>query len=196
MKVTTGFSKPYVAKYSNSNGTTTYTEGMLAGRGVSVNISPESSDANIFYADNTEAENVPGIFTGGTAELTIDGLEQDAEAMIAGTGKVDEDGWIKYDDDQETPMLGFGCVRRRLGGGKVTYQAMILPKVSAQYINDEANTQEDTIDFQTTAITFDLHRDDTAKHEWKRLGKDVETEAEAETMIKTFFSITDSTTTG
>lgn len=190
MKVTTGFSKPYVAKYSNTNGVTTYTGGMKAGRGVSVNISPESSDANIFYADNGEAENVPGIFTGGSATLTIDGLEQEAEAMIMGTGEVDKDGWIKYDDDQTTPFLGFGCIRRRLGGGKVTFQAMVLPKVSAEYINDEANTQEDSIDFQTTEITLDIKRDDTAKHEWKRLGKDVETEAEAEEMIKKFLGIT------
>lgn len=188
-KVTTGFSKPYVANYSNNAGTVTYSNGMLAGRGVSVSIAPESSDASTFYADNHEAESVPGVFKSGTVTLTIDGLEQDAEAMIQGTAKVDEEGWLHYDDDQQTPFLGFGCVRRRLGNGKVTYQALVLPKVCANQITDEAATQEESVDFQKTEIGFEIKRDDTAKHEWKRLGKDVETEEAAEAMIKKFFSI-------
>ena len=71
-KVITGYSKPYVAKYSATGGTVTYSEGMPLARGVSVSISPEVGDANPFYADNVEAETVPGVFTGGTADLVVD----------------------------------------------------------------------------------------------------------------------------
>ena len=191
MKVTTGFSQPYMAKYKNEGGVVSYTGGKKVGRGVDVSISPESSDSSTFYADNSKAEDVPGTFTGGTATLTIDGLEQEAEAMVSGIGEIDEGGWIHYDDAQETPFLGFGCVRRRMGGGKTTYQAIVLTKVSPQQIKDEAKTQEDTIEFQTTQIVLDLKRDDTEKHEWKRVGKDCETEKEAEGMIKTFFKISE-----
>lgn len=188
MKVTTGFSKPYVAVYTNNNGAVTYSEGMVAGRGVSVSIKPESSDAVDLYCDNTTAESVPGTFKSGTATLTIDGLEQDAEALIFGV-TADEDGWLHFNDNQVTPFLGFGCVRRRLGGGKVTYQPMILTKVSADYVTDEAKTQEDSVDFQTTEITFNIKRDDTSTHEWHQLGKDFNTEAEAEAAVKKFLGI-------
>ena len=191
MKVTTGFSQPYMAKYKNEGGVVSYEDGKKVGRGVSVSISPESSDSSTFYADNGKAEDVPGTFTGGTATLTIDGLEQEAEAMVSGTGTVDENGWIHYDDAQEVPFLGFGCVRRRMGGGKTTYQAIVLPKTTPQQIGDGASTQEDTIDFQTTQIVLDIKRDDTATHEWKSVGKDCETEKEAEDMIKKFFKIAD-----
>ena len=83
-KVITGFSSPYVAKYSASGGTVTYSDGMRLARGVSVSINPEVGDANPFYADNVEAETVPGTFTGGTATLTVDGL---LEKFSVGVGK-------------------------------------------------------------------------------------------------------------
>lgn len=185
-KVTTGFSKPYIAKYAATGTTVVYTGAMLAGRGVSVTLSPNSSDDNTFYADNMQAESVAGQFTDGTATLTIDGLESAAEAMIQGLAEIDDSGWLHYDDDQEVPNLGFGCIRRRLGNGKTTYQAIVLPKVVPSQINDEASTQEDSIDFQTTEITLNIKRDDTAKHEWKRVSRDYETEAEAESALKAF----------
>ena len=47
--VTTGFSKPYVAKYSNTTGTTSYTGGMSLGRGVSFSLEPEVAEDNDYY---------------------------------------------------------------------------------------------------------------------------------------------------
>lgn len=73
-KVITGFSKPYVAVYSASGGTVTYSKGRELARGVGVSTDYEVGDSNPFYANNVEAENVPGVFTGGTATLTVDGL--------------------------------------------------------------------------------------------------------------------------
>ena len=73
-KVTTGFSKPYVALYAESSGTVTYSSGQLLARGVEVSIEPEVGDANKFYADNIVAETIAGIFQGGTATFTVDGL--------------------------------------------------------------------------------------------------------------------------
>ena len=81
-KVITGFSKPYVAVYSASGGTVTYSKGMELARGVGVSTDYEVGDSNPFYANNVEAENVPGVFTGGTATLTVDGLFAEAEELI------------------------------------------------------------------------------------------------------------------
>ena len=51
-KVTIGFSNPYVATYSAEGGTIKFGTPTVLARGVSVQIEPESSDDNNFYADN------------------------------------------------------------------------------------------------------------------------------------------------
>ena len=48
-KVCTGFSKPYIATYSESSGTITYSGVTALARGVGVSIEPEASEDNIFY---------------------------------------------------------------------------------------------------------------------------------------------------
>ena len=50
-KVCTGFSLPYVALYSASGNTVSYTSAQKLARGVNVDISPDNSDDNNFYAD-------------------------------------------------------------------------------------------------------------------------------------------------
>ena len=79
-RIITGFSKPYVAKYTvGTDGTTvTYSDGQILARGVEVQIEPEATEDNNFYADNVIAENEAGIFTGGTMTLTVDGLKDAA----------------------------------------------------------------------------------------------------------------------
>ena len=83
-KVCTGFSMPYVAKYSNVGSVVTYSGVMQLARGVSVSLSLDTTDDNVFHADNVSAETAAAIFTGGTAtgyDLTlgsgsfIDGFE-------------------------------------------------------------------------------------------------------------------------
>ena len=72
--VTTGFSLPYVALYSNPSGTNVYTSGQLLARGVSVSVEADTVDDNNFYADNILAETENGAVSGGTITLTVDGL--------------------------------------------------------------------------------------------------------------------------
>ena len=45
-RVCTGYSKPYVAVYSESSGTVTYTGGMRLGRGVSVSLDIDAAEAH------------------------------------------------------------------------------------------------------------------------------------------------------
>ena len=71
-KVCTGFSMPYVAKYSNVGSVVTYSGVMQLARGVSVSLSLDTTDDNVFHADNVSAETAAAIFTGGTATLTVD----------------------------------------------------------------------------------------------------------------------------
>lgn len=189
-RVITGFSKPYIAIYSNSGSTVTYTGGMVLARGVSVSLAPESADDNNFYADNVVAESAGGIFTGGTATLTVDGLNAAARKMALGLPEAAEDGWTNDGDSTAAPYLGVGYIVRYMSGGDVIYVPTVLAKTKLGIPEESANTQEDEIDWQTTDMEFTLMRDDTDNHNWRFIGADFTSEAEAEAALKTKLGIT------
>lgn len=189
-QVTTGFSLPYVAVYSTSGTTITYTSGQKLARGVSVSVSPETADDNNFYADNIVAEREAGVFTGGEVSLTVDGLFPAAERLVFGLPAAGSDGFTAYGDDMVVPYCGIGFVVRRQSEGAVGYQAVILPKTMFSLPGTEAATQEENIDWQTQELTARIFRADDDNRNWKYVGSVVTTEALAEASIKTFFSIT------
>lgn len=185
-KVCTGFSRPYVAKYTNSGGSVSYSQGQKLARGVNVSIEPNDvTDDNIFYADNVAAETERGTFTGATTTLTVDGLLPSAEALIMGLGSADADGGYTYDDTQSIPYVGIGFVARYMSGGTTSYTPIILLKNSFKPIPTSAATQEESIDWQTQELTANTLRSDAANHPWKYYGASYETEAEAEAIVKT-----------
>jgi len=189
-KVCVGFSKPYVAVYANSGTTVSYSDGRVLARGVDVSIEPETSDDNKFYADNTEAETDAGTFSGGTLSLTVDGLHQDAESLIMGLPAADQSGWISYGDSQTVPFVGVGYIAKYMSGGEITYVPTIIPKVVFNQISSAHATSEDSLNFQTQALTAQIKRADDADRSWKYLGEPQTTEALAEAAIKTKFGIT------
>lgn len=190
-KVCTGFSKPYVAKYSNTGSVVTYSGVMQLARGVSVSLSLNTTDDNTFYADNVAAETAPATFTGGTATLTVDGLLEAAEKFVLGLPEptnVEAGGSqvavSHYGDGMEIPYVGVGFVVRYQSAGVITYAPVVLTKARFQQPGLDAATQEESIDWQTQELTVDLMRDDTTNHDWKLVGADQSTEAAAEEVLK------------
>lgn len=188
-KVTTGFSKPYVAKYAATGGTITYSDGQLLARGVDVTISPETSDDNNFYADNVIAEVVASEFTGGTLSLTVDGLLEASERLILGLPAAATD-WTAYGDDMEIPYVGVGFIIRQQSAGDVVYVPIVLAKCKFSLPESAAATQEEDIDWQTQSLEATIMRGDDANRTWKYLGKEYTTEAAAEAALKTKLGIT------
>ena len=190
-KVCTGFSLPYVASYACANGVISYTGGQKLARGVNMSIEPDSSDDNKFYADNQVAETDSGSFTGGTLNLTVDGLFVAAERLIMGLPAPGSGAeWITYDDDQEIPYMGFGCIARYQSENAETFVPIVLTKVQFNQIQSSAETSEENKNFQTQSLTASILRGDDAKHSWKRIAaEDCETEAEAEALIKSALDI-------
>ena len=189
-KVLTGFSLPYVALYSATGGTVTHTSGQKLARGVSVSLEPTVGDDNRFYADNITAETAPGLMTGGTVTLTVDGLLEAAEKLILGLPESDANDWYHYGDQMDVPYVSIGFICRYQSDGVVTYTPVVLTKARFQTPSLTANTQEEEIEWQTQELTADLSRDDTANHDWKVVGEAQTTEALAEAMIKAFLNIT------
>lgn len=188
-RVCTGYSKPYVALYSATGGTVTYSSGQILARGVSVSASAESADDNNFYADNVISESENGVFTSGELSMTVDGLLGTAEKLIMGL-PASTSGFTDYDDDQVVPDVGVGFIARYMSGGVVTYVPYIFPRCQFSFPNVDAATQEENIDWQTTELTATIKRSENAKRTWKKVGDPEDTEAAAEAAIKTFFSIT------
>ena len=190
-KVCTGFSLPYVAKYACNDGVISYSAGRKLARGVDVSIEPDSSDDNVFYADNQAAETDAGTFTGGTLNLTVDGLFQEAEQMIMGLpAPANDSDWLDYDDDQVVPYIGVGYIARYQSDGVTTYCPTIIVKVQFNQIQSSHATSEDSLNFQTQALTAQIKRADDADRSWKYLGEAQTTEALAEAAIKTKLGIT------
>lgn len=189
-RIRTGFSLPYVALYTPSGTTVTYSNGQRLARGVSVSIEAEAEDSNIFYADNISAESAPGIFTSGTATFTVDGLKLEAERLIMGIPAADQAGFIHYGESLTIPYVGVGFIVRYMEDGVTSYVPVILTKCRFVTPGEDASTATDTIEWQTQEITATILRDDTTNHDWKLVGEAQTTEAAAEAKIKTFLSIT------
>lgn len=189
-KVTTGFSKPYVAKYNANGGVISFTGGRKLARGVQVSLEPTSSDDNKFYADNVEAESASGVFTGGTLNLTVDGLFMDAERFIQGLPAAGSDGWVAYGDNKETPNIAVGYLVRYMSGGVTTYVPTIIIKTKFGLFNQAAATQGEEIDWQTQELSATMMRADNANHDWKWVSEtEFPTEEAAELALQTKMGI-------
>ena len=183
-RVTTGFSKPYIALYNNQGGGVVgYTNCRKLARGVGVTLSPTSSDDNKFYADNVLAESAGGVFTGGEVTLTVDGLFIESYKMIRGIGAPRSDGWTVEGKNNNAPYIGVGYITRWMSDSVVGYTPTVLTKTKFSIPEESANTQGEDIDWQTEELTATLLRDDTVDEAWKMIGPDYGTEAEAEAAL-------------
>lgn len=182
-RVTTGFSKPYVALYDATGGEVSYTSGQYLARGVEVSIDAGDAGDNKFYADNITAELASSVFTSGTVTLTVDGLKEEASKLILGLPAA-EDGWTKYGISQAIPFVGVGFVVRMQEEGVVSYVPMILRKCKFAQPGTNAATQEEDIDWQTQELSAQILRDDTAASDWKWVGEAKTSEADAEAAIQ------------
>lgn len=172
-----GCSQLKFAKYSNSGTSVTYSDGGVAAKLVSLEISINAATDNDFYADNAVDETdrvfAGGTLTVGTNDLTdavskaILGLQEAALETISGvtdTGVKE----IFFDGRQVIPWLGLGMVVKHQRAGAAAWTAIILPKVMFAVPNDAAETQGKTISWQTPSLTASITRDDSANQVWKK----------------------------
>lgn len=165
-RVCTGFSHPYVALYHANAGVISYSNGRSLARGVDVSIEPDTSD-NKFYADNTVAEDASGIFTGGKAAVTVDGLKPDSHRLITGAPVAGTDGFAAFGDSQNPPYVGFGFITEYMEEGIRTYVPTVLVKTKFNVPKNSAKTRENQIDWQTQQLEASILRGDDAEHTWK-----------------------------
>lgn len=195
-----GLSKPYAAVYAVSGGTVSYTSGKLCGKAISLELSLDGGNDNILYADNAPCES-DNQFAGGSLTIGTDDLYADVmktflgmpEEAIATTGFTDfttaSPKWYKNNDDQIVPYLGFGAIAKKKIGGAIKYVAIIFNKIQFANLAQSLETQGETISWQTESIEATVMRDDSTKHDWRWISSDLDTEADAETLIKAALDI-------
>ena len=194
-----GLSKPYVATYVNTSGTITYSARTVLGKYTEIDISLDSADENVLYADNGPAE-TDSQFSGGTVTVTTDDLRPDAfktalglvEAAIAATMATTNPTpkWLVFDDDQAAPYFALGGIVKKKVDGAYKYQAFILEKVKFKNPDLSLTTQGETVEWQTPELEATILRSDAAKHPWYRISTLLDSEEDAVAAIEAYLTVT------
>lgn len=189
-----GLSKSYYAKYnvSSQDGSISYSNGGSLGKAVECEISLDSTDPTIFYADNGPAESAAA-FSGGTLTITNDSLPIAKAADILGLTTVTVTSpagdALVFPADLNPPYLGYGTVAKMIVNNTPVWRAIFLHKIQFQMPVDTFATQEDSIEFSGHELTAKILRDDAATPAWRTIA-DFTTEANANTWLKAQLSIT------
>lgn len=186
-----GLSKPIIAPYNVEGSKVSYGAAMVIGKATKLEMELEGQEENILYGDNGPAESAND-FGGGN--ITLGTTELSPEDIVAVLGAVKETlgevSWIVFNDEQKTPYVGFGAIAKKQINGATKWVAIIYPKIQFQNFGEALVTQGETIEWQTPEIKATLMRDDTAKHEWRRISDPLDTEEAAEAAIYAFFNKT------
>lgn len=186
-----GLLKPRVAKYNNTNGTVTYSDGQILAKAIEHDLALNNADPVILYADDGAAESVGG-FSSGTLTLTVDELPIAEAGLIYGITPEDvttpEGTVLTFDDNMAPPDLGYGVIVPVIRNNARSFMAVLLRKVKFAIPGDTFTTKGETIEFQTPQLTATVMRDDTATHAWRKWAT-FATEAAADTWLNTQLNI-------
>lgn len=190
-----GLRKPFYAVYNYDEATdaVSYTGGGIMAKAITFSASIEGAEENILYADDGAAE-TDRSFGSGTISLTTDDLTQDISKAILGLAESkitigsDEITELVYDENMNSPYLGFGVIIPKKKNGAPCFRAVILPKVSFSVPAEDAQTKQGSIEWKTPTIEGTIMRSDAEGHPWKR-EVTVPTEALAIAYIKQVLNI-------
>lgn len=189
-----GVSIPVLAKYTNTNGTVTYSEGRKVGHAIEYSVELETADTNNLYGDNMIVESDNQTFGGGTLTLnTAELTEENIQWLFGLTSRTEGTGaaaiTIYSFDDAAVPLtIGFGIIEMHQVNNVDMFRAVILNKCRPRTPGDSAVTKGETVDWQTPEIEFDIMRSDATGHKWKEFA-DFATEAAAEEWLETQLSV-------
>lgn len=193
-RVTTGFSYPVVGLYACNGGKVEITKGRVLARGVGVDIKINTSSENEFYADNALAESENDVFESGSMKLTVDGLFDAAERMISGQADPEEATYgetkvklAKYAADAQPPYISVGVIVEYKSKNKKIYVPNVVVKTKFKPTGTSAQTRGKTTSWQTQDLETTIHRAEDGN--WKWVGEDFATEAEAKAVLNTIFGI-------
>lgn len=178
-----GLSQPYYAKYTNNNGTVSYSGLAKLGKATTVNVTLDNKDPQKLYADNGVAESL-WLFSSGTVALGIDELSLAVAADILGLTAPGTDGGITFTADAVAPYVGLGFIVKKVYQSTVKWRVVVFYKAQFKPVDFQINTQGETVEFQTPEIEATIMRDDTSTGKWQ-MWHDYASEASALAALQT-----------
>ena len=197
-----GLTIPIVAKYTATNNTVTYSDGVIAGKAVEYSAEWTTSEASNFFADDGIAETESGDFQSGSLTLGTDDLDPAVSKLILGLkevkfsyGESKEATELVRDNSMDTPFLGFGIIETHQKNNENFYRAVLLPKIKFSLPSDAATTKGESVEWQNPSITANIQKSDQADsnydHPW-HITADFDLQSEAIEYLKAKLNITDS----
>lgn len=194
-----GLSKPYIATYVNNNGTVTYSARIVLGKYTNLDLSLDSADENILYADNGPAES-DSQFSGGTVTVTTDdllaaafktalGLTESAIATTVAT-TTPTPKWLVFDDSQNAPYFALGGIIKKKVNGAYKWVCFVLEKIKFRNPDLSVATQGETIEWQTPELEATILRSDASGHPWFRMSTELDSEEDAIAVLEDYMTVT------
>lgn len=173
-----------------------YGTGMVIGKAIQGNVTWDKND-NPLYADDAIAETDNGI-TGGSIELGLDDLLDDARVLLLGDTAVTVSSSVtEYEQtDDSAPNVGVGYMRVRRKNGSTTYQAVWIHKAQFAEESENAQTKGENIEWQTPTVNgkiMGVVNDSSGKTKYRRRAN-FTTEADAAAWLDAKANISSGTT--
>lgn len=155
----------YYSKCMKEDGITTgYTGGVkMLGKAISATFTPSNPEDNPLYANNGVSENDSSSASGGTLNMTLDRLKQDAAADLFGltveevsvnvgdtavTGQA-----LKYHGNEQSAPVGIAFVRMHQQDGMRKHEVVLYRSAIFGMPDEEAQTMGESIEWQTPEIS-------------------------------------------
>lgn len=131
------------------------------GKAISASFEPDTSDDNPLYANNGIAERDLSAVSGGTLDLTLDRLTQDAYADLFGLTlkaatvltNVGGSGF-DFDGNELANPVGIAFIRwNQVDNNRSHYEAVIYSYVTFSPPSDSCQTMGETVEWQTPEIS-------------------------------------------
>lgn len=197
---TIGLSRPYVSKYTNVGSTVTRTGIGRMGKYTQMSITLNDAEENILYGDDGPAES-DNSFSGGTVNVSTTELLPTIAVEVLGAVSepvgttpaltTKDASWIVYDDRQEAPYLSLGGIIKKKVDGALKWVAFVLEKIQFTTPGREATTQGKTVEWQVPTLSGTIMRSDAEKHPWYRESSLLDSEEDAEALLRSYLNITD-----
>lgn len=133
----------------------TYEKGMVLGAGVAADITYTINEAKL-YANNALKESAKAI-TGGTINLTLDDLLNEARAYALNVKKI-EDGatptWRTI--GKSAPYVGIGFIEERIIDGVTKHLPTWVYKCQFAPQGKSAQTRGENVEFRTTQVNGEM----------------------------------------
>lgn len=190
-----GLSIPTFGKYTNNNGTVSYSEGKVCGHAINYSFEPNVTDDNPLYGDNMIVENDLGKFQDGTLTMNTSeipdavakwllGLHEETTSIGSGQSAKSVTTYV-YDDDAVPITVGVGVIEKHQVNDVDYYKALVFSKCQPRFTSKSAETQGETVNWQTPEIEFNVQRSDASGHRWLLESELLESEAEAQAFLNT-----------